>query len=310
MDTQTVEFIKTKTNSDSSVNIPQLSDYTDYRKYLADFYAYKRYLTRNDRRPYNYQVFSAAADIKSPNYLKMIIEGKRNLSEDMILKFARAMGFNKETSEEFKLLVLYCQAEDSANRNLLLKKLSEHRISSQIKTGELDKKTFDKIPNWVAWVVYAMVDQQGVQFDIPSLKKLLRGKATEDEIEAALNGLLTSGELEKDENGQIKKAHNLIESPEEVPVSLVRKIQAQLMYLGLESLYQDAPTEREFGTQTLCLTKKEFEEIKFKLRQMRKTIYKDTSIARMKEKGERVYQLNIQLFPVSDEGLVEDLSTN
>lgn len=300
MDTQTVEFTKIKANSNSSLKAPTLSDYTDYRKYLADFYEYKRDLTKMDRRPYNYQMFSAAADIKSPNYLKMIIEGKRNLSEDMIFKFARAMGFNKEQAEEFKLLVLYCQAEDSADRNLLLKKLSEHRISSQIKNGELDKKTFDKIPNWVAWVIYAMVDQEGVQFDIFTLKKLLRGKATEDEIEAALSGLLSSGELVKDDVGQLKKAHTLIESPEEVPVALVRKLQAQLMYLGLESLYQDAPTEREFGTQTLCLTKKEFEEVKFKLRQMRKSIYKDASIARMKEKGERVYQLNIQLFPVTD----------
>ena len=72
------------------------------------------------------------------------------------------------------------------------------------------------------------------------------------------------------------------------------------MYLGLESLYQDQPTEREFGTLTLSLTKSEFEEIKFKLRQMRKALHKDNSIARMKDKGERVYQLNIQLFPVTN----------
>ncbi|WP_374031465.1 TIGR02147 family protein [Bdellovibrio bacteriovorus] len=83
-------------------------------------------------------------------------------------------------------------------------------------------------------------------------------------------------------------------------MALVRKLQSQLMYLGLESLYQDQPTEREFGTLTLSLTKSEFEEIKFKLRQMRKALHKDNSIARMKDKGERVYQLNIQLFPVTN----------
>jgi len=48
------------------------------------------------------------------------------------------------------------------------------------------------------------------------------------------------------------------------------------------------------------MTKKEFEELKFKLRQMRKGLTKDNSIARMGAKGERVYQLNIQLYPVSD----------
>ena len=72
------------------------------------------------------------------------------------------------------------------------------------------------------------------------------------------------------------------------------------MYLGLESLYQDQATEREFGSLTMSLTEKEFEEIKFKLRQMRKSLHKENSIARMGQKGDRVYQLNLQLFPVSN----------
>ena len=62
----------------------ELSKYLDYRHFLQDFYKLKRLQTQRDLRPYNYAVFSASANIKSPNYLKMIIEGKRNLSEDMI----------------------------------------------------------------------------------------------------------------------------------------------------------------------------------------------------------------------------------
>lgn len=91
----------------------------------------------------------------------------------------------------------------------------------------------------------------------------------------------------------------MMESSDEIPVALVRKLQSQLMYLGLESLYQDTATEREFGTLTMCLTEKEFEEIKFKLRQMRKQLHKDNSMARSSSKGEQIYQLNIQLYPVT-----------
>lgn len=280
--------------------LPAISDYMDFRKYLADYYVYRKKISAREIRPYNYQMFSAAADIKSPNYLKMIIEGRRNLSEDMIAKFAKALGLNKEQTEDFHWLVLFNQSTDPAERNIFLKKLSEHRVSSKIKSGEIDKKTWDKIPNWVAWVIYAMVDQAGVRFDLASLKRLLRGKASEEEINLALESLLSSGELVREASGEIKKAHSLIESPEDVPVALVRKLQTQLMYLGLESLYQDAPTEREFGTLTLALTKEEFAEIKFKLRQIRKSLHKDNALARSKSKGEKVYQLNIQLFPVTN----------
>lgn len=295
------EFSKGKEISMASANPPMLSDYMSYRTYLADFYQFKRRASKGSLRAYNYAVFSAAANIKSPNYLKMIIEGKRNLSEDMIGKFGKALGFMKEQTEEFRLLVQFTQATDPAERNMYLKRLSEHRVTVKLKSGEIDRKTWEKVPNWVTWIIYAMIDQEGVSFDTAALKNLLRSKASEDEIEHALNTLLSSGELRRDEaTGELKKNRSLIESPEDIPVALVRKLQSQLMYLGLESLYQDQPTDREFGTLTMSLTKSEFEELKFKLRQMRKSMHKDNTISRMKTKGERVYQLNIQLFPVTN----------
>jgi uncharacterized protein (TIGR02147 family) len=283
------------------VQPPALKDYTDFRKYLAEYYDYRREISKKDLRPYNYSVFSAAADIKSPNYLKMIIDGKRNLSPDMIGKFAKALALNKEQTEEFAIMVNFGQASDPADRNLYLKELSEIRVEQQLKSGEIDRKTWDKIPNWVSWILYAMIDQKGVSFKADKLRELLRGKATVNEINESLQTLIDSGEVIQDlETGILKKAHNLIDSPDEVPVALVRKLQAQLMYLGLESLFQDSAAEREFGSLTLSLTKIEFEALKFQLRKMRKEINKDNSIKRMQGPGDRVYQLNLQLFPVTD----------
>lgn len=287
-------------NSNTSPALPVLSEYMDYRLFLADFYRAKKAQTRHAIRPYSYAIFSAAADIKSPNYLKMIIENKRNLSLDMVAKFARACGFNKTQTEEFRLLVIFNQADDPADRNYALKQLSEYRVEQKLKQGELDRKVFEKVPNWVGWIIYALVDQEGVTFEVNQLKDLLRGKVSEVEITEALENLIKSGELVRDSvTGTVAKA-KAKEAPEEIPSALVRKLQMQLMYLGLESLYQDDATEREFGSLTLALTEKEFEEIKFKLRQMRKSLHKDNSIARMSSKGERVYQLNLQLFPVSN----------
>lgn len=287
-------------NSTSSKAAPNISDYMDYRRYLADFYGYKRNETKNDLRPYTYAIFSAAADIKSPNYLKMIIEGKRNLSDDMILKFSKACSLNKADGDEFKYLVTFNQADDPANRNMALKELSEYRVQQKLKHGEIDRKVFEKVPNWIGWIIYALVDQAGVFFNVTQLKELLRDKVSENDIQHALAQLLESGDLVKDEStGEIKKGP-IKDAPDEIPPALIRRLQMQLMYLGLESLYQDKADEREFGSLTMSLTETEFNEIKFKLRQLRKSIHKENSIARMNSKGERVYQLNLQLFPVTN----------
>jgi len=289
---------------------PNVTEYMDYRKYLADFYAFRREQTKKDLRPYNYQMFSAAANIKSPQYLRLIIDGKRNLSDDMIGKFSKALHLNREHTEELKSLVHYTQATDPSERNRFLKDLMEKRVSQKIKSGEIDSKAFEKIPGWVAWILYSMTDVKGVNFEISQLKQLLGEKATQDEIQEALNKLLESGQLVRDpETQEIKKSRPLMENADNIPVALVRKLQAELQYLGMESLFQDDPTDREFGTVTLSMTEKEFEEIKFKLRQMRKQMTKDNSIARSQSAGERIYQLNIQLFPVTKKLEQEKVST-
>jgi uncharacterized protein (TIGR02147 family) len=279
---------------------PNLNEYLDFRLYLADFYKYKQWKTRKGLRPYHYGIFAAAANIRSPQYLKMIIEGKRNLSEDMILKFAKALQLNKVNTEEFRLMVLWTQETDPSIRNQHLRNLNEYRVIQCVEQGEIDWQTVRKVPNWVGWIIYAMLDQEGVEFEVTELKVLLRQKASESEIADAIERLLEIGQIIKDPaTGLIKKGRVLVENPEDIPVPLIKRLQSQLMYLGLESLYQDPPVEREFGTVTLCLTAHEFEELRFQLRKLRKQIHKDTSIKRMAKKGERIYQLNLQLFPIT-----------
>jgi len=279
---------------------PKMALFCDYRPYLKEFYEYKRALTKDSLRPYSYATFAASADIKSPNYLKLIIEGQRNLSIEMARKFARAMALGREETDEFTALVEFTQAQEPIERNRYLKILADIRVRHQLKNGEINAETWDKVPSWVTWVLYALADQKGVRFDIAELFETMRGKARPEDIRRSLEKLLAAGELVKDPTtGFIQKGRELMSGSESVPVELVRKLQSELIYLGLESLFQDTPQDREIGTQTLALTEGEFEHLKFELRQFRKRWLKDVSVNRKATKGTRVFQLNIQLFPVT-----------
>lgn len=288
-------------NQEKELYPPVLSAYTDFREYLKDFFEFKKFVHRHDIRPYSYATFSAAANIKSPNYLKLIIEGKRNLSEDMIEKFAKALGILKDDVPEFKALVFYGQAKEPLQRNRYLKDLADIRVKKQIRTGKIKQENFDKVPSWVSWVLFSLVDQKGAEFDVETLRDTLKNRATNDEIRKCLEKLLSSGELTRTEDGQIEKGRRMMDGAEQVPAELVRKLQAELIWLGLESLFHDDPKDREFGALTLTLTEKEFEELKFKLRHFRKDIYKNQLIQRELSPGDRVFQLNVQLFPVTNQ---------
>lgn len=280
-----------------SEQLPELVDYKDYRKYLEDFYLHKKQSVRG----YSYAVFSARADIKSPNYLKLVIDGKRNLSKRMSFKFAKGLGLDKQKTQEFVELVQFNQSLASEDRNNHLRSLVDLRVKDQIDRGELKRSAMDLVPDWLTWVIYEMVDQWGVDLNRLEAFRLIRRTIKPDDAKKALNKLLENGELIRDtETQEIMKARDVTKSREDIPVELVKKLQAELLGLGLESLYHDSPKDREFGALTISLTEEEFEGLKFELRQMRKRIKKDNAVQRAQVKGDRVYQLNLQLFPITD----------
>lgn len=280
---------------------PILSAYTDFREYLKDYFAHRRHLSAHDLRPYSYSDFSAAADIKSPNYLKMIIEGQRNLSPEMARKFARALKFDKEESVEFEVLVQYGQEKDPLSRNKYLKKLSELRSSHALHHGEIDEATWEKVPNWLTWVLYAMIDQEGVQFEPSLIKKYLRNTSSEKEIKAAIDKLMESHDITIDEHFVAHKKNHMMSNADKISPALIRRLQSELIYLGLESLYRDEPTEREISGFTLAMTDEEYSWVRHELRKVRKEIQTKLMMAREKVPGKKVYQVNVQMFPLTRE---------
>lgn len=108
--------------------------YEDFRKYLKDFYESQK----KENRGYSYQKFSEDAGIKSPNYLKIIIDGQRNLSIEGVQKFAKALSLNFNETVYFENLVLLAQSEDEDSKKFYKKKieilideqsLGRHKIS-------------------------------------------------------------------------------------------------------------------------------------------------------------------------------------
>lgn len=279
---------------------PEVSVYTDFRQFLKDYYDFKVQQHKDSFGSYTYKHFSAAADIKSPNYLKLIIDGERNLSPVTVRKFARAMNCDKRESDEFALLVEYGQASDPLEKNRHLRRLGEFRMKRRVKSGEVRAEQIENSPNWAAWVLAAMADQKNVSFAIDSLRERLQGLIKEDDLRKALEQLFRNGALVRDEaTGEVRKGVATAPNQDEIPPELIRKLQSELIYLGMESLLYGRSQDREFGSLTVCLTEAEFEKLKFEMRHLRKRIYKDALVAREKEKGDRVFQLNIQLFPIT-----------
>lgn len=78
-----------------------ISEYTDYRQFVKDRFGYLKTVNPS----FSYRVFSRSAGFGSPNYLKLIAEGKRNLGPLAAVKFATGLGLDAAETEAFVALV-------------------------------------------------------------------------------------------------------------------------------------------------------------------------------------------------------------
>jgi hypothetical protein len=86
--------------------------YVNYRRFLKDYYQQ----AKAEKKYFSYRYFSRRAGINSPNFLKVVIEGKRNLSSRTIDKFAGALGLDKKETVFFRRLVVFNQAKTASEK--------------------------------------------------------------------------------------------------------------------------------------------------------------------------------------------------
>ncbi|MCB1214760.1 MAG: TIGR02147 family protein, partial [Deltaproteobacteria bacterium] len=85
---------------------PKIYHYLSYREFLKDLVAYEKNRTNSK---FSYRNFSRLAGLKSISYLKLVLDGERNLSADTMHGFAKAFKIKGEEREFFELLVNFDQ---------------------------------------------------------------------------------------------------------------------------------------------------------------------------------------------------------
>src|SRR5688500_3950309 len=86
----------------------EIFKYTDYRSYLKDWYA-----AAKAEGIMSFRIFSRLSNLKSPNILKLVMDGDRNLSQTTALRFATALGLNKAEKDYFLNLVNLSQSKST-----------------------------------------------------------------------------------------------------------------------------------------------------------------------------------------------------
>jgi len=266
-------------------------EYSDYRRFLADFYTYKK--ATNPR--YSHRLFAQQAGLSSPSHLSMIIKGERNLSLKTIEKFSEGLRLSTKEKRYFELMVLFNQTDDLQMKAKYFGEIMALKMSSH-KLHKLEKERFDFLSKWHVVAIYVLVDLEDFNADPLWIANRLGGKITSAQAKDALESLLRLEMIETRPDGKYRQVAGAITVPDDTKSVAVFSYHQAMIKLAYDSLRLAPVAIREMNGATIAIPIEKLGEIKEKIRAFRKEI---NQLASSYEKPDEVFQLNIQFFPLT-----------
>jgi uncharacterized protein (TIGR02147 family) len=275
--------------SGPSVNV---FEFLDYRAFLRAYYAAEK-----ERKPaFSHRFFSRQAGLKSPNFLKLVMDGERNLGNETVPKFVQAIGLTGEAAEFFANLVLFNQADTVAEKNRAFERISASRRFRSAKRIEGD--LFRYLSHWYYPAIRELAGRADFQENPKWIASRLRPKISETDAKSALNLLLSLGLLVRDEqSGKIVRGEPTLTTDHQTVRSLaVTNFHRQMLERASDSIETVKPLHRDLAALTVCVSPETAAVVKERIHRFREEL---TQICDADAKGNVVYQLNVQWFPLS-----------
>ncbi len=273
------------------VTIKKIYTYSDYRKFIHDYYIYRKTLNKS----FTYRNLSSLAGINSSGFYPLIVQGKRNLTKATVKKTAEALSLNPLETEYFANLVWFNQSKSFKMKNAYFDKLIELLQKKDIHVITEDQH--DIFSEWYHTVIRELVVCREFNDDYRKLGTMLKPEITAKQARESVELLLRLGFL-KNENGKFIQTSPVITTGHDLKSHLVINYQVKMLKLALEAFDRFGPDDLlSNSSTTFRISKETYELFKLKNRDHRQELL---SIANADNGADQVYQLNINMFPVSN----------
>jgi len=220
---------------------PSVFEYTDYRGFLKDYY---RKAKEADPR-YSFRFFAARAGFRSPNFLQLVMNGKRNLSEASIASLARALYLNSQALRYFRNLVLLNQSPHLEDRQRFTEQLLKSRKARTIRP--LRQAQYHYYARWYFIPIRELVIHKNFREDSEWIASQLIPKIEPKEAEEALKQLEELGLLMRDPStGCLRQSDSMIATDDEVISDAIAQYHRDAMRLAADSIRRSLEMSARF----------------------------------------------------------------
>ena len=260
----------------------------DYRAFLAAYYERKK------PQGFSYRAFARAAGLGAPNYLQLVIQGRRNLTAEMASRFADTCGLGKEAAEYFVALVAFNQATTAEERKQRYQKLGSFRRYRRAQKLELCEAAYHSTGYVPA--IRELVLSPSFREDPEWIAGALRPPIKPVEARQALDTLLELGLLQRTPDGALRQKTRVVSTGPETTGMHITNYHSEMMQRATAAMTEVPARERDISSLTLCLGSAGLLRLKERIQAFRRELLE---LAETDAEPSQVVQVNFQLFPLT-----------
>ncbi len=264
-------------------------DHSDYRQVLKELYQ-----ARKDLDPkFSYRFIALRAGFKSAGFFSQILQGKTNISMTTALSLAGVFKLKASEVEYFENLVQFNQAKTQADRQHYFKKIISLKKG---KSKTLDERQYELFTKWYYLAVRELLGIYKFKGDFKELAETLIPAITPIEAKEAIRVLEKLGLIQMRTSGVYEKLDAILTTGDYWKSVAITQFQIDTLDLAKGSYDRVNPEARNHSTLTLSISNGEYLWIKEELGKVRKKILE---MAKGCPSPDRVYQINVNVFPLS-----------
>ncbi len=267
--------------------MPQLPNYLDYRVFLKDYYEARK---KSDSY-FSYRYMARKLELDA-GYIVKLLQEKVHIAEKSIPAICKLCKLSSRDSKYFETLVAFNKSKQQEQSRLLFEKLLSFK---EVGAKTLRREQYEYYQKWYYTAIRAYIGCGTFTGDFVGLAKALSPAITVKQAEKAVMLLIRLGLVKKTKNS-FNVTERFITTGKHWHSLAVRTFQEEVIELARQSLQRHDKALRDISTVTVSIAPDDLPEIRDRIRDFRSSILK---LAGDTEAADRVYQLNVQFFPLT-----------
>jgi uncharacterized protein (TIGR02147 family) len=265
-------------------------NYIDYRQFLAEYYAWNKGHTRG----FSHRAMCDMLGFNSPNFLKLVIDGKRNIGKESLPKIADGLELNKQETEYFSYLVFFASAKSSIDKNYYFGLIASMRAQKNIRVVSAEQCEY--FSEWYHPAIREIIAGKSDPLDFEAFSLELGKKVSPSRIRKSVDLLKRLGLIIYDETKGYLHSAPILNTQNEIHTFAIRQYHKAILGIAERAIDDIPPAERENSHVTARISRDGFLKIKTRIQEFREELLQ---IIAEDPQANSIYHINFQLYPIT-----------